>query len=625
VKHENAIPALSRNGKARSLFSISRGGSMSKSLLWTFITLLISSSLFAQTELEPIDIQSTHHSLLPFYGGRIWSAPATLLREGGGVEDILRQAPGVGYAQNGGFGGRGSVFLRGSESRHTLFAVEGLKLNDPSNTDRHFDTGFLFPVFYENLLVLKGPSPVLYGGDATSGVIDLIPRRGHSSPQTIMGLSAGSFQSFQLHALQDWRSEAARGSLGLAHARSDGFSRLNKKRFGATENDGYELNQFFSSSRHYWSPVWSSDLFLYGTLGEAEQDGFGMDQTRDKTTNQTFSVMQSTQRKTSFGSYWVKAGLHSVNRDIIATGPNDEVYLGQNRQAQLGVLLKHSTGETLAGVGAEQEWIGLSNFSAQNDLFHLFLLQKNRWEDWQLIYGGRIEHHQRFGDFHAWEIGLSRTFASPLEAFFKCTRGYKNPSLYQLYGPPVSGNPVGNINLKPELNHSCELGLEWKERYEWSVVLFQQTFENLIQYTNVGYKNQGDLKINGVETLIRTPEMWLGQWQWQATYLDFSEYQSRPLRRAPFTHQVSWIYHWKHFSSETVLRTAGRRSDLDNNSTAVRLASYEVLDWILRFSPDSSQQWTFKLANVTDRWYEEVWGYNVMPRSVNLSWNKQFQ
>ena len=58
------------------------------------------------------------------------------------VSSLLDKTPGIISNQNGGPGGRVSFFLRGTESRHVAFTLDGLKLNDPSNTDRQFDSAF---------------------------------------------------------------------------------------------------------------------------------------------------------------------------------------------------------------------------------------------------------------------------------------------------------------------------------------------------------------------------------------------------------------------------------------------------------------------------------------------------
>ena len=45
------------------------------------------------------------------------------------VIDVLRRLPGVDVAQNGGIGQQSSLFIRGTESRHVLVLIDGVRLN----------------------------------------------------------------------------------------------------------------------------------------------------------------------------------------------------------------------------------------------------------------------------------------------------------------------------------------------------------------------------------------------------------------------------------------------------------------------------------------------------------------
>ena len=52
------------------------------------------------------------------------------------VADALRDVPGVDVARSGGPGQITSVFIRGSNSNHTLVLIDGIEANDPSSPGR---------------------------------------------------------------------------------------------------------------------------------------------------------------------------------------------------------------------------------------------------------------------------------------------------------------------------------------------------------------------------------------------------------------------------------------------------------------------------------------------------------
>ena len=55
--------------------------------------------------------------------------------------DILRLIPGIDYYQTGQKGQTGAIFMRGSESNHTLVLLNGIPINDQSTTNGMHDFG----------------------------------------------------------------------------------------------------------------------------------------------------------------------------------------------------------------------------------------------------------------------------------------------------------------------------------------------------------------------------------------------------------------------------------------------------------------------------------------------------
>lgn len=584
-------------------------------MLWLFFLPL----LHAQTRLVPIEVRSPQRPLVQESSAPVYETGEDSLQSSSQIQDSLQRAPGVMFTQNGGVGGRGTIYLRGSESRHTLLLTDGIRLNDPSNTDRGIDTAFLMTPFFQNLLLLQGPAPALYGGDATSGVIELVPRRGHTPQEKVLGLSGGSFDTFQGFGLFDWKGHDHMGTAGIAHLRTRGFSRLNRKRYGAHEPDGATITQGFQASRHQWKENLQSDFLLYGFTGQAEQDGMSGD-TKDRTNNQQGTLAQTTRGQFDGGDWWLKTGVVSQKRELHSVASADEMYRGQTRSAQLGLRREWGKAELLGGIGGDQEWLAVPKVSAQNDLGSVFALGRYRPGKWLVELGGRGERHQRYGNFFAHEGTIAHQTTEALRLYLKEARGYKSPSLYQLYAPASSYGPVGNSSLTPEQNQSLEAGLIWRSAGEISLVAFQQDFKNLLSYTTVGYQNRGALRVRGAEASVLSPEHFWGQVQLTASALDFSHYQTAPLRRPPYLVGTTWLGTWGRWGGEFGVRMVGGRKDLNSSNGISRLTAYELLSGALKFNPDDRQQWTLRVGNLTDRHYEDVWGYNVAPVNFALQW-----
>jgi len=93
--------------------------------------------------------------------------------------DLLRQVPDVQVDQLGGSGGMSWAYIRGSDPNHVLVLVDGVRVNDPTNSPGGgFDLSSIDPSEIERIEVLRGAASSIYGADAMGGVINIITRKG---------------------------------------------------------------------------------------------------------------------------------------------------------------------------------------------------------------------------------------------------------------------------------------------------------------------------------------------------------------------------------------------------------------------------------------------------------------
>ena len=83
-----------------------------------------------------------------------------------------------------------SVFLRGTNSNHTLVLIDAIRANLPA--DGRFDFDTIPSENIERIKILRGPQSAHYGSDAIGGVINIISRRGSGPFQTGGGVELGS-------------------------------------------------------------------------------------------------------------------------------------------------------------------------------------------------------------------------------------------------------------------------------------------------------------------------------------------------------------------------------------------------------------------------------------------------
>ena len=80
--------------------------------------------------------------------------------------DVLKKVSGLDYYQTGQKGQQAAIFMRGSESNHTLLMLNGIPINDQSATNGLHDFGQDFVQTVQQIEVYKGSNGAHFGPDA---------------------------------------------------------------------------------------------------------------------------------------------------------------------------------------------------------------------------------------------------------------------------------------------------------------------------------------------------------------------------------------------------------------------------------------------------------------------------
>ena len=79
---------------------------------------------------------------------------------------MINKISGIDYYQTGQKGQQAAIFMRGSESNHTLVTLNGIPINDQSTTNGLHDFGQDFIQTIHQVEVYKGSNGAIFGPDA---------------------------------------------------------------------------------------------------------------------------------------------------------------------------------------------------------------------------------------------------------------------------------------------------------------------------------------------------------------------------------------------------------------------------------------------------------------------------
>ena len=90
------------------------------------------------------------------------------------LRSALESVVGLDVYSDGPRGQKTSVFMRGSNSNHTLVLLNGIPINDQSSPKAMFDFGYDFLQGLQQIEIYKGASGAIFGPAAIGGAINFI-------------------------------------------------------------------------------------------------------------------------------------------------------------------------------------------------------------------------------------------------------------------------------------------------------------------------------------------------------------------------------------------------------------------------------------------------------------------
>ena len=546
------------------------------------------------------------------------------------VADVLRNVPGLDVVQNGGLGRQTSVFIRGANSNQTLVLIDGVEANDPSTPGASFDFANLTVDNIERIEILRGAQSSLYGSDAIGGVIQIFTKRGTGKPSADFSAEGGSYGTWKLLGNTSGSHDALRWSASASHLKSAGFSAADN-RLGNSEDDGYQNTAISARAGLLVSDNLDLDAAVRFLHSDTDLDNCGGRNCDDpnftQKTDQLYVRGQGT--LDLFEHFWRQNLRLSYNlndrrfRDTLEPGDtfaSDDDFRGEKLKLDWQNTLSLTDWDTLIfGITTETEWMDTNQISRQSATINGYYGENRlRLLDRFITTAGiRLDDHDTFGDKLTWRITqavlIPETNTKLRGSYGK---GFKAPSLFQLFAPAGFFGPVGNKNLKPESSTGWDIGVEQSflgDRVFISATYFHNTFSKLIDFQfGSGYKNLDKARSNGVESLLEIRPFNILTLRGTYTYTNTEDNEDNQLLRRP-RHKGSFdadlaITENGHFHVN-VLMVGSRR--FSSFAYREKLDPYVVVNLAGSYRVTSNLTLFGRIDNALDMEYSEVPGYGT--------------
>lgn len=541
--------------------------------------------------------------------------------------DLLARQAGIDVSRTGGAGSASTVFMRGTNSNHTLVLIDGLRVNSASQGV--FDFAHLPLAEIERIEIVRGPRAALWGSDAIGGVIQIFTRDPSAAYAEIR---AGSYGRAGIDA--GIGSGADKGtrfgiSAGIEHVR--GFSATNPHAgfFYNPDDDGYRNHHLGLRAQ---TVLGSQRLGFSGLITDADVD---FDQGATAARNSEFGFVLAGE----LARQWTHSLSLGQSREDLDTPAYGNRVISRRHSLDWVNTLTVGDHQTLnLGLNWSQESaLSLDAFSVSGIQFDRSRRNSGLFANWRSQFGKqsfelslRRDDNSQFGGATTGQAAWGWAFSDHGRLRASWGQGFRAPNLNELYYPGFEVAPnvflfSGNAQLQPERSQSVEFGLDLNlgDQQTLSLSAFRSRIAQLIAFDGVDFQaiNIDHAAIDGVE---------LGyQWRHGAFALDGNAtwQQARDqdsghalLRRPDRKLQLSGSYRYADGGALALdLSSASRRRDFDGT-----LGSYTRFD--LRYSRPLAGLWTLeaRIENLGDRKYELASGFNTPGRSglLTLRWNE---
>ncbi|ABM62690.1 TonB-dependent receptor domain-containing protein [Halorhodospira halophila] len=550
------------------------------------------------------------------------------------VSDLLQGQAGSSLTTSGPFGKSTSLFMRGTNSDHTLLLVDGVPMNSATQGGAAWQ--YLPPAEIDRIEVVRGPRTSVYGADAVGGVVQVFTRQGEEGPPRFRAFGgAGSFNTHEFGLGVSGGTAASRYALSASHYETDGINVQDGE--GDEDPDGFENTSF--SGRFSHRLPGGAELFATGFRSEGtnEFDGTRLGEedwtdhyfqalrggVRGDLTERWFSELAVSQAKDeqdnvdSRGETWQYTERHEVSW-------RNELYWGAGHVWAFGGDWRDEKVDTADDYDETSRYNAGAYSQLELDLGRHDLGASLRYDDNE-AYGDNVTGQVAWGFDATDRLRLRSSYGT----------AFKAPTFNDLYAPE---NPNwllagGNTDLEAETSASAEVGARWQVRRGYvDAALFRTDIDNLIADKPVDGQQDWTQPGNVEEARIRGAELEAGahwqEWQFSGafTYLDHEDRETGEelLRRPSESFRLEIDRELGDFSLGATGLLRGRSYDTDfdmatSQSERVRLSGYGLLN--LRTSYAITPEWTLRgtLENALDKEYETVGGYNQPGRAVYVS------
>jgi vitamin B12 transporter len=406
------------------------------------------------------------------------------------VADLLTHTPDLSIARNGGPGSATTASIRGAGSDHTLYILDGVRLNDPAQVGGGTNLGLVSTDDATRIEVLRGPLSTLWGSGAMGGVVSITSR---TPSQPLEGdLRIEGFDAYG----------SARAGIG---GKTGGLTwRLSGSTYndrgvssfaGGTEKDGFTQTTLNGKLRYVFNEAFSVQAFSTTSHSRSDFDGYNpvspynfMDTGDFGKNDNTLSVVALTHRFTKGEQTLSFSVTDNDSKNYNPDSTPNYVANGHIEAADYHISYRLSdTTRLLGGLSYERDNMSVAYpaswdpnpvpLKAASTLSSVYGQVTHDFGPFDVALSARHDDASSFGGNDIAQLTVNAPLGEHLRFHASAGQGVKVPSLYQLY------SDYGTATLVEEKSTTLDGGLDYGfDGGLFSVSLFTRSVRDQIDF-----------------------------------------------------------------------------------------------------------------------------------------------
>ncbi len=527
------------------------------------------------------------------------------------LSELLRFEAGIDIGRNGGPGQATSIFLRGTESNHTLVLIDGVRMNPSTIGGAAIQN--VAPEVIERIEIVKGARSALFGTDAIGGVINIITRRADRA-YFEGGLGGGSFASQSGHVSGGNRNDDSEFGLNLNWQTTEGYA----PRMDSNIARGYDnvSANFYGAKRFDANEI---SIRHWRGAGNVEYLDFFLNPVDQDFENAVTAIELDTRVS------------ESGNSKLILSFMQDEIEQNQatdfvnSERLSLDWQYSHAFGKhTLTGgmFAVEEDASALSfgsGFREDTSIRALFVQDQAVLGRHKGFVALRLTDHENFGNHTTWNAEYAFEISDALTLNLGLGHAFRAPDASDRFG--FGGSP----DLKPELADERQLALRYAPGSGHSLEFeyYATDIEDLIEFDLQSFvlKNLNEAEIRGLQLGYEyRGENFMLRADIVRQQADDAATGARLLRRAERTASFSYTQSIGLHRLGLSVLASGDRVDFGG----VKLPGYVVANLTAQLQLSDAWQLNARIENLLDTEYQTAANYRMQEQSgfleLKYSW-----